>query len=221
MNSRRVFIGWDSREVDAYNVCVESLRRTSADIEIHPIKKDEIAAFNREEKNVSTEFAYSRFLTPYLSGYEGWSLFVDCDFLFTRDVNELFDLADDEYAVMCAQHDYTPKASIKMDGQKQVAYPKKNWSSCVLWNCGHPANTIITPEVVNAESGAFLHRFYWLPDALIGELPLEWNWLEGEYEKTDIPPAAIHFTNGGPWFDNCKDVDYADMWLKIHREIQQ
>ena len=99
MNSRRVFIGWDSREVDAYNVCVESLRRTSADIEIHPIKKDEIAAFNREEKNVSTEFAYSRFLTPYLSGYEGWSLFVDCDFLFTRDVNELFDLADDEYAV--------------------------------------------------------------------------------------------------------------------------
>tara|TARA_B100000749_G_scaffold196836_1_gene153020 strand:- start:1092 stop:1751 length:660 start_codon:yes stop_codon:yes gene_type:complete len=219
MSDNRIFIGWDSREQDAYDVCVESLRSTSPDVEIHPIKKDEITVFSRDDKNISTEFAYSRFLTPYLSGYDGWSLFIDCDFLFTKDVSDLFSLCDDKYAIMCAQHDYIPRSTSKMDGQKQVVYPRKNWSSCVLWNCGHPANAIITPDVVNTETGAFLHRFQWLTDDLIGKIPLEWNWLEGEYEKPEIPPAAIHFTNGGPWFDNCQDVDYAEIWTQMRKSL--
>ena len=100
-----------------------------------------------------------------------------------------------------------------MDGQKQVAYPRKNWSSCVLWNCGHPANALITPKIANSETGAFLHRFQWLSDNLIGEFPIEWNWLEGEYDKPDTPPAVIHYTNGGPWFKECQDVDYAQEWI--------
>tara|TARA_R100001198_G_scaffold90156_1_gene67173 strand:- start:231 stop:914 length:684 start_codon:yes stop_codon:yes gene_type:complete len=219
----KIFIGWDSREEDAYKVCVHTIKKhASKDVEIVPLKRDELikqGLYTRDEGgNVSTEFAYTRFLTPHLTGYKGWALFIDCDFLFTRDVAELFSLADPQYAVMCVQHDYTPSAAIKMDGQKQVAYPRKNWSSCVLWNCGHPANAIITPDIVNTETGAFLHRFQWLSDNLIGELPLEWNWLEGEYEKPDEIPAVIHYTNGGAWFKECQDVDYAQEWLDALQE---
>jgi len=222
----KIFIGWDSREEDAYKVCVHTIKKhASKDVEIVPLKRDELieqGLYTRDEGgNVSTEFAYTRFLTPYLADYKGWALFIDCDFLFTRDVAELFSLADPQYAVMCVQHDYTPSAAIKMDGQKQVAYPRKNWSSCVLWNCGHPANAIITPDIVNTETGAFLHRFQWLSDNLIGELPLEWNWLEGEYEKPDEIPAVIHYTNGGAWFKECQDVDYAQEWLDALQQASE
>ena len=222
----KIFIGWDSREEDAYKVCVHTIKKhASKDVEIVPLKREELikeGLYTRDEGgNVSTEFAYTRFLTPYLTDYKGWALFIDCDFLFTRDVAELFSLADPQYAVMCVQHDYTPSAAIKMDGQKQVAYPRKNWSSCVLWNCGHPANAIITPSIVNTETGAFLHRFQWLPDNLIGELPLEWNWLEGEYEKPEEIPAGIHYTNGGAWFKECQDVDYAQEWLDALQEASE
>jgi len=212
----RVFIGWDSRENDAYEVCVHTLlKHSSMPLDIVPLKQKPLrirGLYTREETAVSTEFAFTRFLTPHLSDYSGWSLFIDCDFLFTKDVAELYNMHDDQYALMCVKHDYVPKDSVKMDGQKQVAYPRKNWSSCILWNCGHESNQILTPQIVNSESGAFLHRFQWLDDREIGELPLEWNWLEGEYDKPENPPAVIHYTNGGPWFEECQDVDYAGLW---------
>ena len=212
----KIFIGWDSREVDAYEVCVKSLlEHSSIPLEIIPLKKNRLKSdglYQRKEGAVSTDFAFTRFLVPHLSGYSGWSLFIDCDFLFTKDVSELYNMREEKYAVMCVKHDYLPKNSIKMDGQTQVAYPRKNWSSCVLWNCNHQSNKIMTPKVVNSESGAYLHRFQWLQDSEIGELPLEWNWLEGEYDKPEEPPAVIHFTNGGPWFKECQNVEYADLW---------
>lgn len=212
----KIFIGWDSREVDAYEVCVKSLlEHSSIPLEITPLKKDQLKSdglYQRKEEAVSTDFAFTRFLVPHLSGYSGWSLFIDCDFLFTKDVAELYNIREEKYAIMCVKHDYIPKNSIKMDGQKQVAYPRKNWSSCVLWNCDHESNKVVTPETVNSESGAYLHRFQWLQDSEIGELPLEWNWLEGEYDKPEEPPAVIHFTNGGPWFKDCQNVEYADLW---------
>ena len=213
----KIFIGWDSREIEAYKVCVKSLKKyASQELDITPIVKDTLIHtgeyYRSQPEAGSVEFTYTRFLVPYLANYDGWALFIDCDFLFTRDVSELFAMANDKYALMCAKHDYIPKNAIKMDGQKQVSYPRKNWSSCMLWNCGHPANIILNPDVVSKESGAFLHRFYWLPDESIGDIPLEWNWLEGEYDKPDTPPAAIHFTNGGPWFENYHNTDYADLW---------
>jgi len=213
----KIFIGWDRRETEAYKVCVKSLKEyASQELDIIPIVKDtliETGEYYRPQPEAgSVEFTYTRFLVPYLANYDGWALFIDCDFLFTRDVSELFAMADDKYALMCAKHDYIPKNSIKMDGQKQLSYPRKNWSSCILWNCGHAANIILNPDVVSKESGAFLHRFYWIPDESIGDIPLEWNWLEGEYDKPDTPPAAIHFTNGGPWFENYQNTDYADLW---------
>lgn len=217
----RVFVGWDSREPIAYDVCEHSLlRHSSVALSITPLKQDDLRARGLYARDVdplaSTEFTYTRFLTPYLAGYEGWALFCDCDFLWTADVAELFAKADDGKAVLCVQHDYRPTERTKMDGQVQTAYPRKNWSSMILFNCGHPANAALTPDIVNSESGAFLHRFQWLTDDQIGEVDHTWNWLEGWYDKPtdEVPPAAIHYTRGGPWFENWQDVDYADLWLK-------
>ena len=213
----KIFIGWDEREQEAYDVCVKSLlKHSSVQLDIQPIIKsvlmDTGEYFREQPEAGSVEFTYTRFLTPYLAGYRDWALFVDCDFLFTKDVAELFAMKDERYALMCVKHDYVPKNAVKMDGQKQVSYPRKNWSSCILWNCGHLSNRILTPYIASRQTGAYLHRFQFLSDYMIGDLPLEWNWLEGEYDKPEVPPAAIHFTNGGPWFENWQNVDYADLW---------
>lgn len=215
----KIYVGHDSREDIAWQVCRASIeRRASKPIPIHPLKQPalrELGLYTREaDKGASTEFSLTRFLTPYLAATSGWSIFVDCDFLFTRDVHEVFQNLDPSKAVYVVQHDYTPANAIKMDGKSQSVYPRKNWSSFIAFNGANEHVRALTPDVVNAEGPAYLHRFSWLPDdELIGELPLEWNFLVGEYPKPDKVPAAIHYTNGGPWFDNCVDVDFGDLWI--------
>jgi hypothetical protein len=215
----KVFIGWDSRQAVAYEVCAASIQRHSKEkMEIVPLKQSELRSQGLYHKPLdplaSTEFTYTRFLVPYLSGYAGWALFVDCDFLFTADLAELFQACDGRYALRCVKHDYRPPEKQKMDGAVQTVYPRKNWSSLVLWNCGHPANRAVTPEAVNRRSGAFLHRFQWLTDDLIGEIPETWNWLEGWSRPLEMgTPKGIHFTRGGPWFEQWRRVTYADLWF--------
>ena len=166
------------------------------------------------------QITFTRFLVPYLSDYKGWAVFVDCDFVFVDDVKKLFDQADDKYAVMVVKHDYTPKEGLKMDGCKQLPYPRKNWSSTILWNCGHDANKLMTPDVVNNQTGQYLHRFQWLSDELIGTLRPEWNWLAGWYqEPKDGEPKAIHYTEGGPWFKEYRRCDYHKVWKKYLKEM--
>ena len=137
------------------------------------------------------------------------------DFIFLEDVQKLFDLADDKYAVMCAHHDHTPKPGTKMDGQQQTLYPRKNWSSMVLWNCGHEKNKAVTTELVNDPdtTGKYLHRFAWLDDSEVGQVSHEWNWLVDWYnEPEDGTPKAIHYTEGGPWFENYRYCTYHQLW---------
>ncbi len=170
--------------------------------------------FTREANAISsTEFSFSRFLTPYLSNYEGWSLFMDCDMLARADFAEIFALADDRHAVMVAKHDYTPRDAIKFEGHVQTKYEKKNWSSVVLFN--NARCRALTPQFVNTASGLELHQFKWLEsDEQIGALPLEWNWLVGEYDFN--PDAKVaHFTRGGPYFPAYADEDYSDEWRAV------
>ncbi|MGN6551916.1 MAG: glycosyltransferase [Pararhizobium sp.] len=220
-----VYIGWDSREPIAYDVAEASLlEHASAPVDVHPIKLDELVAsgvYTREvDPLASTEFTYSRFFTPWLAKFEGWALFCDCDFLFFADIRALSSYIDPSKAVLCVKHDYRPKEGLKMDGKVQTAYPRKNWSSFMLFNCAHPSTRQLTPERINRESGAYLHRMQWARDEEIGELPLEWNWLEGWNEKpADGHPNAVHFTNGGPWFKDWQQVDYADEWRSAARAI--
>ncbi|RFC62322.1 glycosyltransferase [Fulvimarina endophytica] len=214
----KVYVGYDSREDIAWQVCRHSLlRHASAEIEVYPLKQTalrELGLYTRSADKAATEFSLTRFLVPYLAAHDGWTVFVDCDFLFTTDIVKVTQGASREKAVHVVQHDYTPANATKMDGQAQASYPRKNWSSFILFNNAHPLVKALTPEVVNNESPAFLHRFSWVPDdAMIGSLPLGWNFLEGEYPKPDEVPNAIHFTNGGPWFENWQHVDYADLWM--------
>ena len=227
----KVFIGYDSREDIAYQVAANSILETAKrphEVEIIPLKLKDLrkqGVYTRDEDKLgSTEFTFSRFLIPHLTDFKGWALFIDCDFVFLRDVEKLFKEADDKYAVMCVQHDYTPKEGIKMDGQTQHIYPRKNWSSCVLWNCGHPANRIVTKKLVNDPNttGQYLHRFNWLSDDLIGKLPLEWNWLVGWYkEPQDGSPSALHYTEGGPWFKEYERCEYAVEWLLAEKKLNK
>lgn len=213
----KIFIGYDSREDIAWRVCRHSIQRhASADIEVHAIRQDELrrrGLYTRPPDAATTEFSLTRFLTPHLADHDGWTLFADCDFLFTADIARVLDDLEPGKAVHVVKHDYEPARATKMDGRRQTAYPCKNWSSFMLFDGAHPACKVLTREEVNSATPLFLHQFQWLPDqSLIGSLPLKWNFLEGEYPVPDAPPNAIHFTNGGPWFDECGDVAFADLW---------
>ena len=214
---RKVFIGYTSYQDVVYQVAKHSIERHASDVECYPIIQSslrELGIYTRkEDKKGSTEFSITRFLTPWLAGYKGWVLFCDNDMLAVSDMNELFDMADDKYAVMCVKHNHKPEPGVKLDGQQQTVYPRKNWSSVVLWNCDHPKNRQITPELVNEVSPMFLHRFMWLEDHEIGELPTAWNWLvEWNSVEKDGAPKMLHFTEGGPYFKNYQNVEFADLW---------
>ncbi|KAK9101889.1 hypothetical protein Sjap_019143 [Stephania japonica] len=215
----KIFVGYDPREDLAFEVCRHSImKRSSVPVEVIPIKQSELrreGLYWRERgPTESTEFSFTRFLTPYLAKYSGWAMFVDCDFLYLSDIKELMELAEEKYAVMCVKHDYAPTAATKMDGAVQTVYPRKNWSSMVLYNCGHEKNRVLTPELVSGETGAYLHRFMWLEDGEIGGVPVGWNFLVGHNRAAETEPKALHFTTGGPWFEAWKDCDFADLWVE-------
>jgi len=220
----KVFVGWDSREDIAYQVCKHSIVSKQPDAEVMPLKQNDLRVSNlywRDiDKLASTEFTFTRFLIPELTNYKGWALFMDCDMILTTDIKELFDQADDKYAVMCVQHDYTPREGVKMDGQQQTVYPRKNWSSVMLINCAHPSNRAVTKELVNDPeiTGAYLHRFSWLKDEEIGELDHTWNYLVGVYEDLE-KPNLIHYTEGGPWFENYRDCEFHQLWKDELQEM--
>lgn len=204
-----IYVGWDAREEEAFNVAAYSIQKhASVPIQIikldkAPLIESKVYKRNEEPGQQATDFAYTRFFIPYLQKNKGWALFVDADVLLTTDVKELFDHVNDRYALMCVKHpDYTPKRSLKMDGQTQTSYPRKNWSSVILWNCGHEYNKGLSPANLNKQTGAFLHRFQWVADDFVGELPNTWNYLcdEGWGWGANNLPKLIHYTNGGPWF---------------------
>tara|TARA_B100001123_G_C15285464_1_gene1015471 strand:+ start:234 stop:938 length:705 start_codon:yes stop_codon:yes gene_type:complete len=213
------FIGYDSKEDIAYRVCKQSLlNKSSIKINVTSLKLYELISKKVYRRNIdplaSTEFTYSRFLVPSLMNFKGWAVFCDCDFLFLEDVAKLFESLSDEKAVYCVQHDYTPKEKHKMDGQQQTIYPRKNWSSFIVYNCSHPSNKKLNVDLVNSETGSYLHQFKWLKDNEIGSLDERWNWLEGwTSQNNSKKPFAIHYTRGGPWFDEWHDVEFAKEWI--------
>ena len=220
MNNLNIYIGYDSKEDIAYRVCKYSiLKRSRSNIKITSLKLYELVAKKLYMRDIdplaSTEFTYSRFLVPALNNYKGWAIFCDCDFIFFEDISNILNDIDKSKAVYCVQHDYTPKEKHKMDGQKQTIYPRKNWSSFILFNCSHPSNKKLNLDLVNSETGSFLHQFKWLEDNEIGSLDERWNWLEGwTSNHNNKKPFAVHYTRGGPWFDEWQDVEFASEWIR-------
>ena len=211
--SIRIFIGYDSKEAVAYHVLAHSiLRHASMPVAITPVALANLAGIFTRERNPlqSTEFSFSRFLAPYLCGYEGWALFTDCDMLMRDDVARLWALRDPRYAVQVVQHQHVPKETTKFLNQPQTRYEKKNWTSVMLMNCRECRD--LTPEYVNTASGLELHQFKWLrDDSRIGALPSQWNHLV-DYDPPRQDASLVHFTQGGPWFEAYRDVEYAEEW---------
>lgn len=230
-NSIRVFIGYDAREAAAYEVAELSLRkRASVPVDVTPLCADRLAAGGllrrpQDRRGViydipsnapcSTDFAISRFLVPHLA-QTGWALFVDCDVVFLADVADLFELADPSKAVMVVKHAPLKATGTKMDGQAQLVYSRKNWSSVVLWNADHPANRRLSLQDVNERPGRDLHALYWLSDSEVGELPVAWNWLVGVQPKPANPKLA-HFTLGGPFSPGWLGAEHDELWLREAR----
>jgi lipopolysaccharide biosynthesis glycosyltransferase len=211
----RVFIGFDTRETVAFHVLSHSIHSlASQPVSITPIMLSQLEGVYTRDINPlqSTQFSFSRFLTPYLSNYEGWSIFMDCDMVVTEDIAKLWAMRDDRYAVMCVKHDHNPVEETKFLGAIQTKYQKKNWSSVMLFN--NARCKALTPEFVNTATGLELHQFKWLSsDDEIGEIPIEWNHLVG-YNQPNPDAALIHYTLGGPYFNEYTDCEHADTWQK-------
>lgn len=228
-----IWIGFDSREVAAFAVARHSIRRhLGVPIPIFGLvlsKLKEKGLYrrpmewrheNKLEKPImwdtisdapmSTEFSNSRFLVPFLAR-SGLAMFMDCDMLVTDDLWHAFSQANDKYAVTCVKHKHRPTSDVKMDGQLQTKYSRKNWSSLMIFNCDHPANKRLTIEMVNELPGRDLHRLCWLQDDEIGELGPEWNYLVGTTDQS-VKPKVIHHTEGGPWMHGYENVEYANEW---------
>lgn len=223
----RIFVGYDSREHVAWEVCRSSiLKHASVPVTIERLdmRKLRHAGLYRRHwrleegqqidaadgRPFSTEFAFPRFLVPALMQWRGVALFCDCDFLWRADVAELFALHDPTMAVQVVKHDHKPPEAFKMEGQSQGHYHRKNWSSLVLWNCGHAENLLLTPDSVNTQPGQWLHAFDWLPVTALGALPINWNALDGVCGG--LEPKAVHFTSGGPWHAGHEACAYAAEW---------
>ena len=204
-----VFIGYDAMQNLAYEVCKHSILERSKDVHIIPLKKPVLRGYSRSpDPLASTDFTYTRFMVPYLNNYKDWALFIDCDIIAQTDIRELFDLKNDKYTVMVTKHDYEPNSEIKMGNKVQTNYPRKNWSSVMLFNCAKCTN--LTVDDVNHQTGKYLHQFEWVDDDNIGGLPREWNWLAGYYKNGD--PKLIHYTDGGPWLEKYKHCAYSREW---------
>ena len=210
-----VFVGYDPREAIAYHTCVNSIiRHASQPVAIIPIALNLFQDYKETHTDGSNHFIYTRFLVPHLMGFKGWAIFIDGDMIIRGDIVELWNLRELDKDVMVVKHDYQTCMPVKYLGAKNEDYPRKNWSSVILWNCNSFPNRQLTPEFVQTSSGSFLHRFSWLDDDRIGDLPPEWNWLPDEY-GANTEAKLLHYTLGTPCFQEFADTPQGNEW---HRE---
>jgi lipopolysaccharide biosynthesis glycosyltransferase len=221
MEKINLMIGFDQREAIAYHVfCQSIIQNSSLPVQITPLALNLLNNYTESHIDGSNSFIYSRFLTPYLMNFEGWAIFADGDMICKEDIAELWKLRDINMAVQVVKHNYTTKTHTKYLGNKNENYPRKNWSSVILWNCNHPKHKVLTPEFIQNQTGAFLHRFSWLNDNEIGEIAPEWNWLATEYE--DNPNAKlVHYTLGTPCLKDYTDSPMSSDWHELHKKANQ
>ena len=212
-----VVVGFDQKEAIAFHTFTQSvIEKSSLPVTFTPLAVNTLKDYKEEHTDGSNAFIYSRFLTPYLNDFKGWAIFADGDMICQADIKELWDLRDESKALLVVKHNYKTKASQKYLGNINENYPRKNWSSVVLWNCSHPSHKILTPDFITKQTGKYLHRFSWLNDNDIGELPIEWNWLAIEY-PVNIKAKLIHFTLGTPCFMSYRNTEMANYWLEANK----
>jgi hypothetical protein len=209
----RVFVGYDPREAVAYHVCCQSIiAKASRPVAIYPLALHLFAKeYEESHKDGSNAFIYSRFLVPWLCSWQGSAIFLDGDMILRDDIADLWALRRPDRGVQAVKHDYTTKYPTKYMGYPNEDYPRKNWSSVMLWNCGYFPNRVLTPDFVAGATGEFLHRFEWLKDSQIEALPPAWNHLTMEFTPDDMA-KLLHFTIGIPAFAEYAQQEGADEW---------
>jgi lipopolysaccharide biosynthesis glycosyltransferase len=211
-----IFVGYDPREAVAYHTCANSIiRQASQPVAIIPLALNLFTDYTETHTDGSNQFIYSRFLVPHLMGYSGWAIFIDGDMIVRDDIVKLWNLRQDNKDVMVVKHNYKTRMTEKYLGAKNEDYPRKNWSSVILWNCANHPNKKLTPAFVQKATGAELHRFTWIEDHRIGELPPEWNWLPDEY-GTNPNAKLLHYTLGTPCFHEFATTPQGDEWHREH-----
>jgi len=216
-----IHIGYDEVEPVAWHTLSHSIiKHATIPISINPVEIRHFQKFfhRKRDPKQSNSFSFNRFCVPYLNNYNGYAVFMDCDMLLRCDIKELLSVIDEQpgKAVYVVKHDYEPSEKVKYLNTVQYADPRKNWSSFVLWNCNHPSNKVVDQNFFNSASGLELHRFTWLDDDEIGELPVQWNWLVGDYIDPPKDVKNVHWTNGGPYFNEYKNCDFSEDWREMH-----
>jgi lipopolysaccharide biosynthesis glycosyltransferase len=207
-----IFIGYDTRETVAFHVCANSIiRHATKPVSIVPLALNLLNDYSETHIDGSNSFTYSRFLVPHLMNYQGHAVYLDGDMIVLEDISNLYMLASQSYAVQVVKHNYISTHTTKYLGAKNENYPRKNWSSVIVWNCAHATNRQLTPKYIEKHTGAHLHRFSWLQETEIGELPIEWNWLPDEL-GVNTQAKLLHYTLGMPCFDEFSKVPQADLW---------
>lgn len=211
-----IFVGYDTRETVAYHTCANSIiRHASQPVAIVPLALNLFKDYTETHTDGSNQFIYSRFLVPHLMNWSGHAIFIDGDMIVRSDIVELWNMRSADMDVQVVKHDYKTKRAVKYLGAPNQDYPRKNWSSVILWNCSSMSNRILTPDFIQRSTGSFLHRFSWLRDHKIGELPIEWNWLPDEFGSNDNA-KLLHYTLGTPCFNEFADTPMADEWHCEH-----
>ena len=209
-----VFVGYDPREAIAYHVCTNSIiRNASAPVAIIPVALNLFTDYKETHGDNSNHFVYTRFLVPYLMDFRGRAIFIDGDMVVRGDVIELYESLQTAHDVAVVKHDYKTRMPVKYMGAPNEVYPRKNWSSVIVWDCQSYPNRRLTPDFVQKQPGSFLHRFAWIDDDRIQALPPEWNWLPDELgENTEA--KLLHYTLGTPCFREFADTTQAAEWHK-------
>ena len=217
----KIVVGFDQREAIAYHTFSQSvLEKSSLPVLFLPLSMNTLKGYKETHNDKSNDFVYSRFLTPYLHNFEGWAIFADGDMVCQSDIKELWDLRDETKALQVVMHDYKTKFNQKYLGNTNENYPRKNWSSLILWNCSHPKHKVLTPDFISSQTGKYLHRFSWLDDEDIGELPIDWNWLAIEYPNN--PKAKIiHYTLGTPCFKDYRNTEMTVTWHEVQQKVNE
>lgn len=218
----RIFVGYDERESAVFHTFNQSvIDNTESPVALVPLHGPMLDGFDGQQDGTN-RFIYSRYLVPLLCNYKGWALFMDGDMIALGDLQELWDMRDESKAVLVVKHNYRTVFPRKYLGtpleNDNVDYPRKNWSSVMLWNCGHEANRVLTRQFVATAGPKVLHRFAWLHNDVIGSLPGEWNHLVDEF-LPGRPPRLIHYTLGCPGIKGYEDCSYAGHWHETIKRV--
>lgn len=215
-----LFCGFDPRESVGFHTFVSSvLKRASQPVSIVPLSTMGLP-------EGTNNFTVSRFLVPHLMGYAGRAIFMDaCDMICLGDVAELDAEFDESKAVQVVKHPaYQSQHARKYIGTDmecdQSNYPRKNWASVMLFNCGHPSWSGFNPEFIAELRPIWMLRFAHLPDEQIGALPADWNVMVDEGQD-EAGAKILHWTAGIPTFRHYRNARRSIDWFEEHKAISR